>query len=600
MKNYYQFVKELALKNNTDFRTQLLNPQTKKLWAEVRPKKVRTSKVVTEQKVKKTPGVKVDLSRATIVPAEAKQEPDRLLDYYNQRWSNFVNTIPVEMFRDRYTLEKRPKELKPYNLTSLNYLLNDKRAVYEDSPFSYELSSYIMNPRTFFLGKRSIKIIRNDPLRISNNFKDIVMYGSTLNIPYDFEYDEFNRKRNITLYQQVGELEKKLARVNNDLINLIYLNDMMYDKRALYSLIFLYGAYLSKKATRDKNLIVVSSNNIGNGVSGFYSNLDAGYFNSLDFPIELPSVTDSFNFSNIILYLSGKSNEVLTKAPSPFKLSYMKEKPKEKPGESSSVVASVVEAAPSGVPPHLYAPFPHDNDEIFPKLDKEFSQRIYFKLGPAVSFKNDTKANDKLKVGDFVYYEKGYLSQVIDLLGNQAAIISVFIKENTTGEKLAYGRRRLQARSNHYVRPVEFVKKELKNSPGIHYTSLKNLALGEDKTYEEVYLKYKDLWSDEVDSSNVRGEVTGKLQMKKGPNDFLSSFIEAQPVEEQPVEVQPVEAQEQASKPVNLLDSSDEEEVSGGAVNELDLSLWLSFFKLKGCDVISDVGNGQKAYLLSF
>ncbi len=41
MKNYYQFVKELSLKNNKTFKEQLLDPTTKKLWKEIRPKKVK-------------------------------------------------------------------------------------------------------------------------------------------------------------------------------------------------------------------------------------------------------------------------------------------------------------------------------------------------------------------------------------------------------------------------------------------------------------------------------------------------------------------------------------------------------------------------------
>ena len=122
MKNYFEFVKELSVKNNKTFKEQLLDPNTKKLWNEVKPKKVRVKKTVT--KIQKTPGVKVDLSRATVIPSEVKQEPDRILDYYNQRWSNFVNSINIENFRDRYSLEKRPKELKPYNLNRINYLLN--------------------------------------------------------------------------------------------------------------------------------------------------------------------------------------------------------------------------------------------------------------------------------------------------------------------------------------------------------------------------------------------------------------------------------------------------------------------------------------------
>ena len=152
------------------------------------------------QNVQEAQGVKVDLSRAKIVPATVQQETDRMLDYYNQRWSNFVNTINPENYRNVYAIDKRPKELKPYNLDSIRYLLMDKVAVIEDSPLSYELSSYVFNPRVNFPGKRNLKILRNDKTKLSRYLKDINMIGNTSEFNHDFDY---LKNQGNSLYDQI-------------------------------------------------------------------------------------------------------------------------------------------------------------------------------------------------------------------------------------------------------------------------------------------------------------------------------------------------------------------------------------------------------------
>ncbi len=511
--NYFEFVKELSLKNNKTFKEQLMNPETKKLWNQVRPVKTRVSRVkaknIANQQgiTQEAPGIKVDLSRAKIVPATVQQEPDRILDYYNQRWSNFVNTIDVNRFISLgiYTGEKRPKELKPYNLTPINYLLNGKRAIYEDSPLSFELSSYIFNPRTFFNNIRNIKIIRNDKLRISSRLKDITSINSVDLVGYDFEE---NRQDNLTLFQQVSKFKAGLWKYNYDL-NLMYLNDMLYDKNTFYSLIFLYGGYLStdKQHFKDKNLIVVTSRNMGEGVGGFYSRLDSGYFNSSLFPIGLQSADPTFNFSNIVRYLSGKSGETLIQSvdnPQGVNTDGKPVKPvkpvnpqgvnREIPTESVPIstpvqaVSSllVTEAVPSGFPNFLYEPFQYKPDEQLPNQDPEFSKRIYFRLGKGIDYKNDKFANKNLKVGDFVYHDKYYISQIMEVNKNQQLKIAFFYTDPNNKDIMRVTQKTLTSAAKSKIRPVQFVSKDFKHNAGVYYTSLKNMAIDQFSTYNKV------------------------------------------------------------------------------------------------------------------
>ena len=596
MKNYYQFVKELAIKNNVNFREQLLDPESKKLWnkarAEARPIKVRKQRV---KKLNIEP-VKLDLSRATLIPAEVKTQPDQLLDYYNQRWSNFVNSINPENYRNIYAIDRRSKDLKPYNLESIKYLLMDKTGVIEDSPLSYELSSYVFNPRVFFPFKRNIKIYRNDLTNLSRQLKDINMQNKTSEFVHDFELFQQSGK---SLYEQIDIFTSIFHNIIKK-PNLVYLNDMMYTKRQLYSLIFLYGGYLTKLNNRDKYLIVVSNSDLGRNVATFYKNLDVGYFNSKEFDFGIPSATSEFNFAKIANYLSGSSAEI------PI-ASTTKKQPTSVVHVPSIPVTNVI---PSGGRGHLSKPFPIGINPInFPNQDEEFNQRIYFRRVKTVDFSNDKIANTYFNIGDFVYHEEGYLSQVTrkPKTGTQSAHISIFDKDHEADNK------KLQSASGAQINTIEFIPKSNFN-PNAEYTTLRNMAISKDTTYKEVYESLKRYWTDITDNSNVRGNKIGLLQFDKGPNDFID-FIEFQyvPTPEKvtnPQGAKPVNLSQSTEQPEtqkeDLLQSSEEEQSGtsdlegGSSLTEDDLTAWLSVFSLKGIDVVSDVNNGQKAYLFTF
>jgi len=590
-KTYFEFVKELSLKNNKTFKEVLLDPNTKLMWNQVRPKKVRVKKTVT--KLQKIPGVKVDLSRATIIPAEVNQEPDRMLDYYNQRWSNFINSINVENFRDIYTLEKRPKELKVYNLEPIKYLLYDKPHVIEDSPLSYELSSFILSPRVNFPGKRNINIYRADLTNLSTQLKDINMQNQTSEFMYDFE---LSREGGNSLYDQVylfHDIFKTLTRKPN----VIYLNDMMYPKRVLYSLIFLYGSYLKLFANnRDKYLIVVSNNDLGNNVAGFYKKLDVGYFNSGDFEFGIPDSTPEFNFGKIANYLAGTSSEIAI-------ASTVKKQPTSVvPPVLSIPSVPVSNVIPSGGKGHLSQPFPIGVNPVnIPNQDERFNQRIYFRRVKMIDFSNDKLANTNFNIGNFVYHENGYLSQVTrkPKTGTQSAHISFFNKDDKADDK------KLQSMTGAQINTIEFISKSNFN-PNAEYTTLRNMAISKDTTYKEVYESLKDYWTDITDNSNVRGGKIGLLQFEKGPNDFID-FIEFQyvPTITKPIELTQPSQQSGDIEKEDLFQSSEEElsgtsDLEGGSLTEDDLVAWLSVFSLKGIDFIGDVGNSQKAYLFTF
>jgi hypothetical protein len=599
MKNYFEFVKELSLKNNKPFKEVLLDTNTKLMWNQVRPKKVRVKKTVT--KLQKTPGVKIDLSRAQIVPAEIKQEPDRMLDYYNQRWSNFVNSINVENFRDIYTIDKRPKELKPYNLDSIRYLLMDKSKVIEDSPLSYELSSYVFNVRVNFPGKRNIKIYRNDLTNLSNQLKDINMQNQTSEFMHDFEL--FREGEN-SLYDQVylfHDIFKTLTRKPN----VIYLNDMMYPKRVLYSLIFLYGSYLKLFANnRDKYLIVVSNNDLGDNVAGFYKNLDVGYFNSGDFEFGIPDATPEFNFGKIANYMAGTSSEIPVASMSG----------KTSPIISSSTSPIVAMAIQQGVKDILGKPFPYFNQgTVFNTQDKEFIQRIYFIRDKTILLNDpNLKTDDLPNVGDFIYFDEGYLSQVIES-NKKGKIFKVakFYTDNYGVKKVINFTLRV-ARNVPSFQTIRFIERG--NARGnTEYTSLRNMAINDSLTYKTVYDNYKQFFTDQVDDSNYRGNVGGKLDFDSSPNtfkrtnkpsltaeDFKIAMQTAKDEQAKESEALKEQVQEPSGKEETVLQDEENELEGGSNLTEDDLIAWLSVFNLKGVDVISDVGNGQKAYLLSF
>ncbi len=151
------------------------------------------------------------------------------------------------------------------------------------------------------------------------------------------------------------------------------------------------------------------------------------------------------------------------------------------------------------------------------------------------------------------------------------------------------------------INTLEFISKSNFN-PNAEYTTLRNMAISKDTTYKEVYESLKGYWTDITDNSNVRGNKIGLLQFDKSPNDFID-FIEFQYVPT----IEKVNLPQTIEQPViqegDLLQSSEEEQsgtsdIEGGSLTEDDLTAWLSVFSLKGIDVISDVGNGQKAYLL--
>ena len=615
--NYFEFVKELSLKNNKTFKEQLLDPETKKLWNQVRPVKVRKQRVkiipLQVSEAIKPDGVKVDLSRAKIIPSEVKQEPDRMLDYYNQRWSNFVNTINPENFRNVYTIDKRPKELKPYNLDSIRYLLMDKVAVIEDSPLSYELSSYVFNPRVNFPGKRNIVILRNDLTNLSRQLKDINMRGQTLEFVHDFDlYQEAGK----SLYEQI-QIFENIFNKRIQQVNIIYLNGMMYTKQQLYSLIFLYGGFLTKRTNRDKYLIVVSNSDLGRNIGSFYKNLDVGYFNSANFEFGIPSATTDFNFSQIANYLSGTSSEIpistTVKQPSSAA-------PSSVVPSSAAPIPLTSTAIPVGLKQtYLAEDFPHENPTIFPNQDKEFTQRIYFEYGDIMGV-SDTDSYKKYKVGDFIYFKRGYLSQITSINKQQQIQVAIFAL-SPRGQSVVKTTTIKAVNTTIKFRTVRFIKPNNKSFTS-NYTSLRNMAIGssltygihdyEDMTYDKVYNTYRGYFTDEVDEANVRGREGGLLQSNKGPNEFkqivvspsvnpqlnpqLNPSVNPQLIPQlNPSVVKPDEVGTEEDIYLNQ-----EVETLGGALLEDDLAGWLSMFSLKGVDYIADVGNNQKAYLLSF
>jgi len=491
--NYYQFVKELALKSNRTFKEQLLNPESKIKWNSIKPKKVRVKKGVKKE-------VKIDISRAELIPSEIKPKEDTLLNYYNQRWLNFVNSLYIER-----------KDLNIYNLEPIKYLLNNKIGIIEDSPYCFELSSFILNPKVYFQNKRNLRIYRNDVKNVSRYLNDINITNQTYTFKYDFESNS-KPPFSLSLYEQVDNFYRLLNRNITKKPNIVYLNDLMYDKRMLYSLIFFYGSYLTRFIKdRDKNLIVVTKHNLGDNAGNFYKRLDSGFYNGSNFEWGIPDISANFNFVKIAKYLSGEYSDTLI---------------------PSQIAYRVFDAA-------------------------IFDEKEYKKTGRST------------------------------------------IRKFTLRE----------ARSIPSFKLVRFIEKGKPHPKNVKYTSLRNMAINPILTYEQVYNQYKEFFTNENDDSNIRGNEGGLIDFNKRPNEFNEQSLttvetQGETPTEIPTETQgeiPVETQGETQGEPDVLYLGEEDLVQGGSLSEEDLVLFISTFNLKGVDLISDnIGNNQKAYLLSF
>ena len=561
--NYYQFVKELALKSNRSFKEQLLNPESKIKWNSIKPKKVRVKKGVKKE-------VKIDISRAELIPSEIKPKEDTLLNYYNQRWLNFVNSLYIER-----------KDLNIYNLEPIKYLLNNKIGIIEDSPYSFELSSFILNPKVYFQNKRNLRIYRNDVKNVSRYLNDINITNQTYTFEYDFESNS-KPPFSLSLYEQVDNFYRLLNRNITKKPNIVYLNDLMYDKRMLYSLIFFYGSYLTRFIKdRDKNLIVVTKHNLGDNAGNFYKRLDSAFYNGSNFEWGIPDISANFNFVKIAKYLSGEYSDTL--------------------------IPSQIVKQPSSD----YKPDPAIQlNTTFPNQQSELSERIYYILSETISMNNLTEDMSP-KEGEFIQLNGGYLSQIVSKSSYRVFDAAIFDEKEykKTGRSTIRKFTLREARSIPSFKLVRFIEKGKPHPKNVKYTSLRNMAINPILTYEQVYNQYKEFFTNENDDSNIRGNEGGLIDFNKRPNEFNEqSLTTVETQGETPTEI-PTETQVETQGEIpgetqgepDVLYLGEEDLVQGGSLSEEDLVLFISTFNLKGVDLISDnIGNNQKAYLLSF
>ncbi len=562
--NYYQFVKELALKSNRTFKEQLLNPESKIKWNSIKPKKVRVKKGVKKE-------VKIDISRAELIPSEIKPKEDTLLNYYNQRWLNFVNSLYIER-----------KDLNIYNLEPIKYLLNNKIGIIEDSPYCFELSSFILNPKVYFQNKRNLRIYRNDVKNVSRYLNDINITNQTYTFEYDFESNS-KPPFSLSLYEQVDNFYRLLNRNITKKPNIVYLNDLMYDKRMLYSLIFFYGSYLTRFIKdRDKNLIVVTKHNLGDNAGNFYKRLDSGFYNGSNFEWGIPDISANFNFVKIAKYLSGEYSDTL--------------------------IPSQIEKQPSSDPMQTVPAI--QLNTTFPNQQSELSERIYYILSETISMNNLTEDMSP-KEGEFIQLNGGYLSQIVSKSSYRVFDAAIFDEKEykKTGRSTIRKFTLREARSIPSFKLVRFIEKGKPHPKNVKYTSLRNMAINPILTYEQVYNQYKEFFTNENDDSNIRGNEGGLIDFNKRPNEFNEQSLttvetQGETPTEIPTETQgeiPVETQGETQGEPDVLYLGEEDLVQGGSLSEEDLVLFISTFNLKGVDLISDnIGNNQKAYLLSF
>ena len=270
---------------------------------------------------------------------------------------------------------------------------------------------------------------------------------------------------------------------------------------------------------------------------------------------------------------------------------------------TSPIVAMAIQPGAKDI---LANPFPYFNTgSIFPTQDKEFLQRIYFIRDKTILLDNpNLKPEDLPKEGDFIYLNEGYLSQVINKKG-KVFKVAHFYTDNYGVNKIKDFTLRV-ARNVPSFQTIRFIERGKAGSK-TEYTSLRNMSINPSLTYKTVYDNYKQFFTDQVDDSNIRGNEGSKLDFDSTPNTFIRPNRPSLTTEDFKTAMQTAkeeQAKEQGQEPTEKEETvllGEETDLEGGSnLTEDDLIAWLSVFNLKGCDVISEVGNGQKAYLLSF
>jgi len=607
MKNFFEFVKLKSNEKGITFKEALTNKSIRDEWKSLRKQtndakreaKRNEAKQLARNILRSAPKQNEIITQTTSSPSDdpfknAKVIPkidsvvirDEILDIYNKRYSDFINSLGQisQRFIDLYpAINKRPEKINLPNFQKLKPYLIDTKIILQDSPFLYDVNAYVFNPRVMFNGKREIIIKNVDPSLVCSYFPAIYDPRSQL---VNYNYNTFNRRSNI-LVDHVTELNNKFSPIQRNELDTIYINDMVYDKTELYARIFIYGMFLTMKTpSNDKKIIVATSFNIGDKVTDFYKSIDTGFFaRSANFDFGVPDIAD-FDFQSIVDYISGKSiittntNPVINPVTNPVTTNPVtKPDPETKPDTESddidlnqvdlgtiTVEATAVDiiTTPGRKEQITFSHF--SNIQVIPPgQEAEMNKKIYFRLSDMYTVGTDSL--NSLKQFDFVYFQPGFISQIVNITPQT---LSLTIIDNKKNFGMVTNFRVGITSNERRIYKVEFIKpdkvKGQRKVTRVFSTTLRNIALLNIKNaYQNFLDKYKEFLSDETDFSNSRYDFAEKLSLNSSVNPSS---------------------------------------ISGGAIgdpiNQESLAKWLSMFNLKAVNSIGDYSNGQNLYTLHF
>lgn len=560
MKNYFEFISDIAKERNISFKEAILNPSIKNEWKNMRKqgrkkrvqKKVKKNEVlpVVERKVENIPSTqefikpKLDLTRAQVVPLISNyQQTDVLNDQFNRRFYEWVNNIPYEQFRGIYDISKRGNTISIYDMDKFRVHLNDSNIIMEDSPLIYNLSGYIFNGRTNFVNKRNVKLFRNDLTSFSKKYPDI-NNTSVYNLRYDIDKQLINHPKIYThsesLYNYIKDKER------NKPLNIVYLNDMYYSKVHTYTLIFIYGMLLSKFNNNNKKLLVSSSYNLGESIEEFYSKVDTSQYKVGSYDLNIGST--NFNFSDIVKFMSGKNIEILDENQQLIDRSEI---------DAFSVLGSSSQLPMTPVSSPISSPvsvnftrskdqrlntrFKHGSVQSGKINDDRLKYKLYFRRKLLSISDIDIRTN-VLKVGDFIYFTPGYISQIKSIenqINNPTKIKEIIAfaiqlsnsSSNTPEQNFGkFFEAKIRTQNYKELYKIEWIDPSIGRVNNFESTNLASLAFNTEKTYSDMYNEL-DVYIDKnnIDTTHNRYPNGDRLNFDKSPNEYQQGLLESLP-----------------------------------------------------------------------
>ena len=678
MKNYFEFISDIAKERNISFKEAILNPSIKNEWKNLRKqgrkkgvqKKTKRNEVLSVPETKaeniqsefikpqpKENNPTIDLSRSQVIPLISNyQQTDVLNDQFNRRFYEWVNNINFEQYRGIYDISKRPNTISIYDMDKFRVHLNDSNIIIEDSPLIYNLSGYIFNGRTNFIGKRNIKMINNDLTQYSKKFPDI---NNTSVSTFKYDIDKLLLKH-FKIYNHSESIFNFIKdKERNKPLNIVYLNDMYYSKVHTYTLIFIYGMLLTRFNNNNKKLLVSSSYNLGESIEEFYSKVDTSQYKTGSYDMNIGS-TD-FNFSDIVKFLSGKNVEILDENKELVDRSEIdrfsisgSNLPNTPPLISSQVSMNFTKSKDQ----RLNSRFKNGGVKSGKINDDRLKYKLYFKRTLLNISDIDVRSNT-LKVGDFIYFTPGFISQIKSIdnqLRDPSKIKEIIAwginlstsSSNTTDEDFGkYLEFKIRPQNYKEIYKIDFIDPNIARvSNQFEHTNLSSIAFNPEISYSDMY-KDLEIYIDKnnIDNTHNRYPFSDRLDFNKGPDEYTQGLFQplmnlissprrsnttpnTRSKEKEKIQLRILELEDKGilnedeeNELIELkekldklktglsINVDDDDQGAGllyggstieGKLYQKDLLAWKTAFNLKGVDNKGSIGNNQNLFVFYF